>query len=50
MNILEIRQKYPQYSDLSDTQLADSLHGKYYSDIPKNDFYGKVGLSEFDLF
>jgi hypothetical protein len=45
MNIQEIRQKYPQYDDMSDQQLADSYHGKYYSDIPKEDFYSRIGLN-----
>jgi hypothetical protein len=38
MNISEFREKYPQYSDLSDQELADSLHSKYYSDMDKGDF------------
>lgn len=45
MNIAEIRKQYPQYNDLSDQQLADSLHGSFYSDIPKEEFYNKVGLT-----
>lgn len=45
MNIAEIRKKYPQYNDLSDQQLADGLHAKYYSDIPKDQFYEKIGVS-----
>lgn len=45
MNIQEIREKYPQYQDLSDQQLADSMHSKYYSDIPQQEFYQKVGFS-----
>jgi hypothetical protein len=44
MNIAEIRQKYPQYNDLSDQQLIDGLHDKHYADIPKADFYSKVGF------
>ena len=44
MNIQDIRQKYPQYNDLSDKELVDGLHGKFYSDIPVNDFYQKVGF------
>ena len=44
MNIAEIRQKYPQYNDLSDQQLADSLHQRFYADIPPAEFYQKVGL------
>lgn len=42
--IQEIRQKYPQYADLSDEQLAQGLHKKYYSDLPYEDFAQKVGL------
>jgi hypothetical protein len=44
MDIKEIRKKYPQYNDLSDTQLADGLHKKHYSDIPREDFNAKIGL------
>ena len=44
-DIKEIRSKYPQYNDLSDQQLADGLHAKYYSDMPVNDFYSKIGFS-----
>lgn len=43
--IAEIRQKYPTYDDLSDEQLADALHGKYYSDMPKTEFRSKIGMS-----
>jgi uncharacterized membrane protein len=46
MNIQEIRQKYPQYKDLSDEQLADGLRKKYYSDLPKEDFFNRIGLKE----
>lgn len=42
--ISEIRDKYPQYKDLSDQALADALHSKFYSDMPKEDFYAKVGF------
>jgi hypothetical protein len=43
ITIQEVRAKYPQYQDLSDKQLVDSLHQKYYSDIPINQFYQQVG-------
>lgn len=43
--IAEIRQQYPQYQDLSDQQLADSLYRKFYSDMPRADFDTKVGLA-----
>jgi hypothetical protein len=43
--IAEIRQKYPQYSDMSDSALADALHQKFYSDMPRDAFNSKVGLA-----
>jgi hypothetical protein len=43
--IAEIREKYPQYSDMPDAALADALHSKFYSDMPKPDFYTKIGLN-----
>ena len=46
ITITEVRQKYPQYTDLSDKQLADALHKKYYSDIPINNFYNQIGLTQ----
>jgi hypothetical protein len=42
MNIKEIRQKYPQYGDISDGELAQALHRKYYSDMPYAQFEQKV--------
>lgn len=41
----EIRQKYPQYSDMSDEQLAGALHKKFYSDMPFDQFAAKIGLN-----
>ena len=43
-NIAEIRQKYPQYSDMTDTAFADAMHSKFYTDIPKQDFYTQLGI------
>lgn len=43
-SISEIRQKYPQYDDLSDEQLADAMHRKFYSDMPRADFDAKIGF------
>jgi len=43
--IAEIRQQYPQYEDLTDDQLADSLHKKFYADMPREEFDLKVGLT-----
>ena len=44
MNIAEIRSKYPQYDDMSDEELARSLHRKFYADINFGDFSQKIGL------
>lgn len=46
MNIDEFRKQYPQYDDMSDTDLADSLHKKHYSDMDKSDFYDKFGVNQ----
>ena len=43
--IAEIRQKYPQYEDLSDQQLADALYTKSYADMPRAEFDQKIGLA-----
>lgn len=45
ITIQEVRQKYPQYNALSDQDLADKLHAKYYSELPKEDFYSRVGFN-----
>lgn len=45
MNLSELRQKYPDYNDMSDQEFADAFHGKFYSDIPKEEFYSKIGFS-----
>ncbi len=44
LNIQEVRSKYPQYKDLSDKELLDSLHGKFYPDMPIEEFYSKTGF------
>lgn len=43
MNLRELRAKYPQYSDMSDDQLARSFHSKFYSDMPFGEFASKIG-------
>lgn len=48
-NLAQIRQKYPQYSDLSDQVLADKFHDKFYSDMPKEAFYSKIGFDPSTL-
>lgn len=42
--LAEIRQKYPEYNEISDNELADALHKKYYPDMKKGDFYRKLGM------
>lgn len=46
MTLKDIRQKYPDYDDMSDEQLADAIHQKHYSDLPKEKVYEKLGLGE----
>lgn len=47
MTVLQqIRKKYPQYNDMSDKELADKVYAKYYSDMPKQQYYQKVGLQQ----
>lgn len=41
----EVRAKFPQYEDMSDAALADALHRKFYSDMPRAEFDSKLGLS-----
>lgn len=40
------REQYPQYKDIPDQKLADALHAKYYSSIPKNEYYKKLGINQ----
>src|SRR3990167_8908318 len=42
--IADIRQKFPQYNDLPDEQLADAFHRKFYSDIPREKFNAQIGF------
>jgi hypothetical protein len=44
--ITDIRTKYPQYSDLTDRELAEKLHTKFYSDMPFEEFASKVQFKE----
>jgi hypothetical protein len=48
MTIQDVRQKFPQYSDLSDEKLAQGIHKKYYPDMPFEDFSKKIGYSASD--
>lgn len=42
--LTEIRQQFPQYSDLSDQDLADGLYKKFYQDLPREEFEKKIGI------
>jgi hypothetical protein len=44
MTLEGLREKYPQYSDLSDDQLVSSFHKRFYSDIPLEQFQQKLGV------
>lgn len=44
-SIQDIRAQYPQYNDMSDGQLADALHSKFYADMPRDQFDAKIGLA-----
>lgn len=43
-SIAEIRQQYPQYSDMSDDALAGALHQRFYADMPRDQFNQRIGL------
>ena len=45
MNIEEIREKYPQYNDMSDGTLIHAFWNKSYKDMPMGEFADKVELS-----
>lgn len=38
MDIQEFRQKYPQYDDMGDKELGDTLYQKHYSDMDRAEF------------
>lgn len=44
-SLAEIRQRHPQYSDMSDQSLADALYAKSYSDMPRADFDASIGMT-----
>jgi len=43
LTISDVREKFPQYKDMSDEDLAKGLHKKYYNDMPFEDFSKKIG-------
>lgn len=41
----DFRKQHPEYNDMSDSALADSLYAKFYSDMPRDKFNEKMGVS-----
>lgn len=44
LTVADVRAKFPQYEDLSDEQLLEGVRRKFYSDIPRETFFGNFGL------
>ena len=44
LSLTEFRQKYPQYQGKSDDELAEALHRKFYSTVPREEFNARIGL------
>lgn len=44
--ISDIRAKYPQYNDLTDRELAEKFHAKFYADMPFEEFASKIQFTE----
>lgn len=42
--LADFRSEHPQYDDMPDAALADALHAKFYSDVPKADFFKTIKL------
>lgn len=47
--LADFRQQHPEYNDMSDQDLADALHRKFYSDMPQDQFYAKMGINQPSL-
>jgi len=45
----KVRQRFPQYSDLSDDQFAHGLHRGFYGDLPFEVFAAKFGYTREPL-
>ncbi|MCC7274850.1 MAG: hypothetical protein IT561_19435, partial [Alphaproteobacteria bacterium] len=44
MNLADFRQQFPVYDDLSDAELADGLHRRFYPDLSRAAFDQQIGL------
>ena len=47
--LAEFRAQNPQYNDMPDLALADALHGKYYSDMPRGEFFKQLGVTSAQI-
>ena len=47
--LAEFRTQNPQYNDMPDAALADALHGKYYSDVPRGEFFKQLGVASAQI-
>lgn len=43
VDIARVREQFPQYSDLDDSQLLEGLRRKFYADMPAEEFAKRVG-------
>lgn len=43
-SLAQFRKKHPEYADVSDKDLVNALHAKYYADVPIADFYKTMGI------
>ena len=46
LTIEEIRKRYPQYKDISDERLLEGFHKKFYSNIPREEFFSKFNMGQ----
>ncbi len=44
-SLADVRAKYPEYGYLSDGELADAMHKKFYADMPRAEFDKRIGVS-----
>lgn len=44
--LTDFRAKHPEYNDMPDDKLADSLYRKFYSDMPRDQFNQKMGAQQ----
>src|SRR5690554_3437645 len=46
--LTDFRKQYPQYDDMDDGALADALYRRFYSDMPRSEFDGRLYQSRID--